>query len=165
MALFEPILEALNAAGVRYVVVGGVGVVLQGHPRLTADLDLAVDLSTEQARRAVHSLTGLGLRARAPVDATAFADAAERARWISERGMRVFSMVDPNDPLRSVDLFVDEPIPFEELFERADSVELTRTVVRVASIPDLIQLKRLAARPQDDADVAALEAILRERDR
>ncbi|HET6714471.1 MAG TPA: hypothetical protein VFI59_12275 [Actinomycetota bacterium] len=164
MALFEPILEALNAAGVRYVVVGGVGVVLQGHPRLTADLDLAVDLSTEQARRAVDALTGLGLRARAPVDPAHFADPAQRARWIAERGMRVFSMVDPNDPLRSVDLFVDEPVPFEELFERADSVELSRIVIRVASISDLIRLKRMAARPQDDADIAALEAILEERE-
>lgn len=164
MALFEPILEALNAAGVRYVVVGGVGVVLQGHPRLTADLDLAVDLSTEQARRAVDTLTGLGLRARAPIDPADFADPAQRARWIAERGMRVFSMVDPNDPLRSVDLFVDEPVPFEELFERADSLELSRIVIRVASISDLIRLKRMAARPQDDADIAALEAILEERE-
>ena len=76
----------------------------------------------------------------------------------------MFSMVDPNDPLRSVDLFVDEPVPFEELFERADSVELTRIVIRVASTSDLIRLRRMAARPQDDADITALEAILEDRE-
>jgi hypothetical protein len=39
---FEQIFEALGQAGVRYVVVGGVAVVLHGHPRLTADRDLVV---------------------------------------------------------------------------------------------------------------------------
>ena len=39
MSLFEPIFEALNRQNVRYVVVGGVAVVLHGHARLTADLD------------------------------------------------------------------------------------------------------------------------------
>lgn len=52
MALFEPVLAALDAAEVRYVVVGGVAVVLHGHPRLTADLDLVIDLAAEPASRA-----------------------------------------------------------------------------------------------------------------
>jgi len=37
VALFEPVLAALDAAGVRFVVVGGVAVVLHGHPRMTAE--------------------------------------------------------------------------------------------------------------------------------
>jgi hypothetical protein len=59
VGLFEPIIEQLNNNGVRYVVVGGVAVVLHGYARLTADLDLAVDLSTEEARKAIDS-RGLG---------------------------------------------------------------------------------------------------------
>lgn len=42
MALFEPVFRALDTSGARFVVVGGVAVVLQGHARLTADLDLVV---------------------------------------------------------------------------------------------------------------------------
>ena len=34
MAVFEPLFKALNDAGVRYVVVGGLPVVLHGHARL-----------------------------------------------------------------------------------------------------------------------------------
>lgn len=145
----------------RYVIVGGVAVVLHGHARLTADLDLAVDLEPAAARRAIGALTDLGLRPRAPVRPEDFADPDVRSSWKQERGMLVFSMVDASDPLRAVDVFVDEPIPFEDLYERAGGVDLGGITVRVASIQDLISLKRAAGRPQDDADIEALEEIRR----
>jgi len=37
---FEPVLKILNDAGVRYLIVGGVAVVLHGFLRTTGDLDL-----------------------------------------------------------------------------------------------------------------------------
>jgi hypothetical protein len=45
MSLFEPVFLALNNAEVRYVVVGGLATVLHGYARLTADIDLVVDLA------------------------------------------------------------------------------------------------------------------------
>ncbi len=54
------ILHALSGARVSFVVVGGVAVVLQGHPRMTADLDLVVDLSVDNVRRTVDVLEHLG---------------------------------------------------------------------------------------------------------
>jgi hypothetical protein len=75
--------------------------------------------------------------------------------------MQVFSFVDPSNPMRIVDLFVDHPIPFDDLWSRSEQFELSQTTVRVASIPDLIRLKRLAARPQDLSDIEQLEAIQR----
>ncbi len=164
MTLFEPIFQALDEAGVRYVVVGGVAVVLRGHVRFTADLDIAVDLTPEPAAKAVAALTAIGLRPRVPVDAADFADPDVRESWAEERGMTVFSMWDPGDPLRSVDLFVREPIDFEEMWNRAEVVSVGDASPRVASIPDLIRLKRLSGRTQDLADVEALERILDEGD-
>lgn len=160
MALFEPLFKALNDAGVRYVVVGGLAVVLHGHARLTVDVDLVVDLDEGEALRAIDALVGLGLRPRAPVRARDFADQTVRSAWIRDRGMQVFSMFDPSNPMRVVDLFVDHPIPFETLWSRSEVLELQGTTVRVAAIPDLIHLKRLAGRPQDLADIEQLEAIL-----
>jgi len=42
-----------------------------------------------------------------------------------------------------------------------DIITLSHPVARIASIPDLIRLKRLAGRPHDPADIEALEIILR----
>lgn len=160
MALFEPIFEALNAAGVRYVVVGGVAVVLHGHARMTADLDLAVDLSPRAAADAVSALVGIGFRPRVPVDALDFANASARARWAEQQGMVVFSLWDPHNPMRSVDLFVENPIDFDELWANSEDVDLGTTSTHVASIRDLIRLKQISGRPQDIADIEVLEAIL-----
>lgn len=164
MSLFEPLFGALNAAGVRYVVVGGLATVLHGHARLTADVDLVIDLAPGEARKAVEVLMRLGLTARAPVDPMAFADAAVRHDWIEQKGMRVFSLYDPSNPMLEVDLFAEHPIDFEELWQRAEVVKLTHATARIASIRDLIRLKRLAGRPQDLTDVEALEIILRRRE-
>ena len=78
--------------------------------------------------------------------------------------MRVFSMWDPANPMREVDLFVEHPIDFDELWNRSEIINLSHTVARIASIPDLIRLKRLAGRPQDLADIEALEIILRRKE-
>ena len=161
MAVYEPLFRALNDAGIRYIVVGGLAVVLHGHARLTVDVDLVIDLDEEQAKRTIDALVKLGLQPRVPVNPTDFANRSVREAWIRDRGMQVFSMFDPSNPMRVVDLFVDHPLPFEDLWARSAKFDLEDTTVRVASIPDLIHLKRQAGRPQDQADIEQLEAILR----
>jgi hypothetical protein len=44
---FERVISALNDTGVDYVIVGGIAVVLHGVDRLTADLDLVMDLEPD----------------------------------------------------------------------------------------------------------------------
>lgn len=119
MSILEPLFRSLNDAEVRYVVVGGLAVVLHGYARMTVDVDLAVDLAEEQARKAIEALTKMSLRPRVPVDPSHFANPEIRQSWIRDRGMQVFSMFDPSNPLRVVDLFVEHPIPFDELWSRS----------------------------------------------
>lgn len=163
--LYDDVHAALHVAGVRYVVVGGSAVVLQGHPRMTLDLDLVVDLAGAQARAAITALTSVGLLPRLPVAAEQFADPDLRRHWHDNRNMLVFSLYDPATPLREVDLFVEEPLPFEELYAEADVVDLGGAPVRVASVPHLIQMKAAAGRPTDLQDVAVLREIEGRRDR
>lgn len=161
MSPLESIFDALNRAAVRYVVVGGVAVVLHGFARVTGDLDLIIDLAPSAARRAVEVLVALGLRPRVPVDPLSFADPATRALWARDKHMQVFTLLDPGNPLRQVDLFVEHPIPFDDLWARADVMTTTATTVRVAAIADLITMKEGAGRPRDLADIAALREIQR----
>ncbi|HVG22665.1 MAG TPA: hypothetical protein VND45_00805 [Thermoanaerobaculia bacterium] len=161
--MFEEFLAALDEAGVRFVVVGGVAVVIQGYARMTADIDLVVDLEPANVRRAIAALTARGLRPLLPVNAADFADDAKRRAWIEERNLEVFSMHDPKNPLLTVDLFAREPIRFGELWSHADVVSLGGRDIHVASIEHLIQMKRIAARPQDAIDIDQLEAIARRR--
>lgn len=163
MSLFGPILSALNQVRARYVVVGGVATVLHGFARLTADIDLIVDLDPLEAQKTMAALTSIGLRPRAPVQAQSFADESQRRSWIDAKGMRVFSLWDPSNPMREVDLFVENPISFPELWARSEVVTLGGAEVRIASIADLIALKRLANRPSDLQDIEALTAIAAKR--
>jgi hypothetical protein len=157
------VLAALETAKVRYLVVGGVAVVLHGHLRTTADLDLVVELVPENARRAIAALLTLGFRPKAPVPAEAFADEGARRSWIDEKGMTVFSLWSERLPGIEVDLFVQEPFPFAEAYARAARVQLDTITTTVASIPDLVTLKLASGRPVDLADVEALKAIQGER--
>lgn len=161
---FEQIFAGLEAKQVRYLVVGGVAVVLHGHPRFTADLDLVLLLDDANTRAALGALSGLGYRPRLPVRLEEFADPAARKRWSEEKNLVAFTLWSANFPATEVDLFVNDPFPFQEAFERASNLVLSGGVhVRVASIADLIELKRAAGRPKDLEDIAALQAIGRMR--
>ena len=134
---------------------------LHGYARLTTDVDLILDLERHAAARAMRALVALGLRPRVPVDAEDFADERARESWVRDKGMQVFSLYKPDDPLLAVDVFAEHPVDFERLFERADVCEVGAVPIRIASIPDLIHLKRLADRPRDREDIEKLEEILR----
>jgi hypothetical protein len=155
----ERIFGVLEAANVRYLVVGGVAVVLHGHPRFTADLDIVLDLRPDNARLAILALDGLGYRPRAPVAALSFADESTRTSWVEDKGMVVFSMWSPQQPATEIDLFVRAPFDFDVVFARAVQADLGSTRVSVLGLGDLLDLKRAAARPKDLEDVRALEAI------
>jgi len=155
------IVEALNAAGVRYLVVGGLAVVAHGHVRFTADLDLVLDMAPENLRAAMGAFDGLGYRPRAPVPIRDFADPARRAEWIRDKGLTVFSLWSAAHPATEVDLFVASPFEdFAAAYARAAHREISSGIAApFVSLDDLVALKRAAGRPQDLADVERLLAI------
>ncbi len=159
MATNERVFAALDEADVRFVLVGGVAVVAHGFARLTVDVDVVIDLADEVASRAMTALTGLGLEPRLPVLAQQFADGSVRRSWIADKGMRVFTMLDPNDPVFELDVFVESPLPFEDLVRDAKSVVVAGRPVRIASIDHLIAMKRKAGRSKDLDDIAELEQL------
>src|SRR4051794_40462148 len=159
VSLYDDVYAALRTAEVRFVVVGGMAVVLSGHVRATVDLDVVVDLAPDAARRAVTALTDLGFQPRVPVRATDFADPRIRQEWIDTKNMQVLSFYDPQHAVREVDVFVTYPVDFERLLRAAVPTRVGDQTVLVASIEDLLVMKRAAGRPQDLAGIAALEAL------
>ena len=159
MAFFLPVFKQLNAADVRYVVVGGVATILHGYVRATTDIDLIVDLQIDEAEKAIEALSGEGYKPRIPVQAKEFADDNKRKQWIETKGMTVFSMFHPEQPGLSIDLFAQHPIPFDELWERSQVFDVDGTGIRVCSLDDLIRLKQLAGRNKDMDDIEKLLKI------
>jgi len=69
-------------------VVGGVAVVLHGHLRFTAALDLVISLDRGNLSRGLRALEGLGYRPRAPVALDEFLDPEVRRTWIETQASR-----------------------------------------------------------------------------
>jgi hypothetical protein len=151
------IFKALTDAD--YVVVGGLAVILHGHLRATRDLDLVVGFAPENIAKACDALSAIGLRPRLPVTFQDFADPAKREDWFQNRNMQVFPLWDPNNPERSVDVFVHEPIDFGSLMEHSVVKDLDGVPIRVASIAHLIAMKQIAGRRHDLDDIEALREI------
>lgn len=155
----ERVLGALNAADVRYLVVGGVAVVLHGFLRTTKDLDLVLQLDPDNVLRGLHALKSLGFQPVVPVPLEAFADPVIRESWIRDKNLLVFSLWHPDRQGFQIDLFASEPFDFSEVHARALRVSLDTTEAIVIGARDLIALKRQAGRSQDLADIEALEEL------
>lgn len=163
LATLETIFRALNEAGVRYLVAGGVAVNAHGYQRLTQDLDLVLQLTPENIRNAFAALTTLDYRPVLPVNAGQFADREKRQEWIEHRNLEVFSLVSDDHPDTTVDLFVTEPFEFDVEFEKAMIGEIAPELeVRVVSLQTLIEMKEATGRARDRDDAEHLREILRE---
>jgi Nucleotidyltransferase of unknown function (DUF6036) len=156
MLPLESLFRELNDRGGRYIVVGGLAVVLHGHLRATGDVDLLVDFEAGQVARTLAALEGAGFIPYVPVPASDFADPAKRAAWVRDKGMLVFSLR-PTSGVPMVDLFLEHPISFDQLWDRSLVVMVRGVPVRIASIDDLITLKRQAGRPEDLTDAEATQ--------
>ena len=157
---FVALFSVLNGAKVRFVVVGGLAVLLRGLDRLTADVDLVIDLSADSVKEAVRALTATGYHALAPVDPLELANADRRREWQSQRNMQVFSFWDSTGSRPTVDVILNPVVPFAELWTDATSMTLGGLKVRVASVPHLIRMKSATGRAQDMQDVERLKKLL-----
>ena len=159
--LYEAIFRGLHDAGVRYLIVGAVAVNLHGVPRMTADLDLMVELTDRNLRTFVDTVVGLGYRPRVPVEAAAFLDPAKRREWQESKSMVMFTWIHPARPYEEVDVFLDNPIDFGSAYANRQDVSVGDFTIPLASVMDLIAMKRMAGREQDSSDIEALTRLTR----
>ena len=161
LASFEAVIRALNHAGVRYLVAGGLAVNAHGYLRFTKDVDVVIHLRPGNIKRAFAALAGLGYKPLAPVTAKQFADRATREGWIRDKGMQVLQLWSDSHRETSIDVFAYEPFPFDEEYTKALIKPLYGSIeVRFVSIPTLIKMKEAAGREQDKVDIEHLRMRL-----
>lgn len=153
---------ALNAAEVRYLIVGGLAVNAHGYLRATRDLDLVIQLEPANLRRGLECLFEIGYRLAIPVSVEDFADASKREAWRVDKGMIVLKLWSDDHRRTPVDVFVYEPFDFSKEFEKACLNELQPGVfARIVSLEALINMKFVAGRPHDLLDIEELRRVER----
>jgi hypothetical protein len=153
---FDPvhILRRLNAHGVRYVLIGGLAAKAHGSPTLTVDIDICYARDRDNLEKLAAVLGELGTVLRgAPRDLPFHPD-----RRTLERGDAFTLTTDYGD----LDI-LGTPAGvsgFEELHANAEVADLDAgLMVRIASLDDLIRMKRATGRPKDRVELEILGAL------
>lgn len=142
---YEEFIAALNAHGVRYLVIGAHAVAFHARPRATKDLDVLLEPTAANARRALAALreffggADLGYTVEDLID----------PQWIVQLGVA---------PVR-IDLLSEIPgFPsFEAAWQNRVDAQFGTVSVHYLGLDDLLRAKEAAGRPQDRADVRVLQ--------
>ena len=140
---YEDLFKALNAARVKYLVVGAHAVAFYAAPRFTKDLDVWIPAALNDPHRIYEALRAFGapLRGITPED---FLD----PKMILQIGVA---------PVR-IDILVSLPgVSIKEAWNHRQRSRYGKTPINVLGRDDLIQAKKASNRPEDRLDLKRLE--------
>jgi hypothetical protein len=144
----EAVLRSFEHEGVEYALCGGLAVAIYGHPRATMDIDLLIRPEDIDAALAAARRVGFDIPARKMTWSIATPNAREMQR---------ISKLDPTtNALVSLDLILAGP-PLANVWSTRQRAAWRSLTLSIVSRDGLATMKRLAGRPQDLADIAALE--------
>lgn len=149
------LLRRLVQADVDFVVVGGVAVIVHASPRFTKDLDISYAPDQVNLDRLGSVLVELGARLRGVEEDVPF---VPDRRTLVQTQMLTLTTRDGD-----IDLLADpDGSPgYAALRRNASRIDLEGVTVLVASIDDMIAMKRAAGRAQDLVDLESLEIARR----
>jgi len=161
--VFEPqeILQRLVAADVRFVLVGGLAAQAHGSPSLTGDVDICYARDPDNLERLAAVLAdSAAIRRGLPPD-------APRTPPLDVRTLRAGGLFTLMTRFGAIDLLADpDPgLDYEQLMASAVVRRVAGVDVHVASLDDLIAMKRAAGRPKDRIELEILGAVREEIDR
>jgi hypothetical protein len=161
--LFRPreLVEALVAEGVRFVVIGGLAAQAHGSPSATFDLDVVPSWNPVNLARLERVLVDIGaIRHGLPGDAPPMPP-------LDVRTLRAGAVFTLNSLHGRIDLLAnpDPGLNYERLMLSAEPRELFGNRLYVASLDDLMVMKRAAGRPKDRVELEILGALREEIDR
>jgi hypothetical protein len=145
--------------------------ILLGSRRVTFDFDFVVARPGDRLDRVLDLLYDTGFELVSRLDKRGEVLATIDNRKVAGARLRIDApdsafFLDAATGLR-VDLLFDFPIPVAELARNATQRKIRSQRFRIASVPDLLRLKKIAeskrSEPGDAADVAFLETLAKER--
>lgn len=151
----EGMLRRLVGAGVDFVVVGGIAMILLGSSRLTRDLDIVFATDEANLESLGGVLVGLNARLREVPDDVPFMP--------DERTLANLELLTLDTSAGWLDVHrrLDGAPAYETLRKRAERHNLGDFSVLVASPDDMLAMKEAAGRSVDLADIEELKAIQR----
>src|SRR5208283_4762989 len=122
MIIYEDILRAFQKNKVKYVLVGGLAVNLQGAFRSTSDLDILVEMTDTNLAKIVKILKTKKYFVKQPVDPMGIADTDTRKDWIQNKNMKAFCFFKENG--EQVDLIIDSPVKYAQAIKEVDVLHI-----------------------------------------
>ena len=126
-----------------YMVIGGQAVLLYGEPRLTRDIDITLGVGVRELNKLKETISSLGLKIL-----------VERDEEFVERNM-VLPTLDEKSGIRVDFIFSFSPYG-RQAIERAKDIKLGRSLVRFASLEDVVIHKVIAGRARDLEDIKSI---------
>ncbi len=155
----ERVIQLLGRHGVRYVLIGGLAAVTHGSPLVTQDIDLCYARDIDNLGLLAAALREVNSRLRG-----ADADLPFRMDTRTLRSGDVFTLT---TDVGWIDI-LGTPAGssgYDDLARTAETFDLFGYRVLVASVDDLIRMKRAAGRPKDLLAVEELGALREELDK
>lgn len=127
---------------------------LHGMVRATMDIDFVLSLRQADFELAEKALGSIGLKSRLPIRAQ---DVIKmRKEYIENRNLIAWSFVDYQNPSRQVDILITRDLKDLELVK----ISVGGRKIPVASLGELLRMKKEAGRPQDLIDIENIKARL-----
>jgi len=155
----QPLLELLDRHAVDFIVIGGIAGIVHGSAHPTFDFDVLYSLDPDNLKRMAAALTELRVTLRgAPADLPFQPDArtlAAGCNFTFDSEFGSFDILGEAAGMRD----------YEEMRADAGQEDLWGVRARVASVEDLIRMKRAAGRPKDKSMAEELTALLEDQRR
>jgi hypothetical protein len=155
--------RALQDHKVRYLLCGGLAINMYGVPRSTADMDVILEMSEENISNFMKAISGFGYKNTLPISLLELANETKRRRMIQERNLIAFSFYSTIYQFVTLDVLMDLPFGFEELWQRKQIRNSSSAEILLVSVEDLVALKTYSNREQDVLDIASLKKIFPEK--